>query len=122
MRSFSILIAVFIIGFIIWWFFIREVNDTELAKADQNKQKAQIVIQGGYSPSTLVLQKGIPAEVEFLQKDSTACLAEVRSAELALDKKIAPGEKVTIKVPTDQAGEYNYSCGMNMFHGKVVVK
>ncbi|MCZ3621316.1 cupredoxin domain-containing protein [Lactobacillus mulieris] len=122
MRSFSILIAVFIIGFIIWWFFIREVNDTELAKADQNKQKAQIVIQGGYSPSTLFLQKGIPAEVEFLQKDSTACLAEVRSAELALDKKIAPGEKVTIKVPTDQAGEYNYSCGMNMFHGKVVVK
>ena len=122
MRSFSILIAVFIIGFIIWWFFIREVHDTELAKADQNKQKAQIVIQGGYSPSTLFLQKGIPAEVEFLQKDSTACLAEVRSAELALDKKIAPGEKVTIKVPTDQAGEYNYSCGMNMFHGKVVVK
>ncbi|MDK6802778.1 cupredoxin domain-containing protein [Lactobacillus mulieris] len=122
MRSFSILIAVFIIGFIIWWFFIREVNDTALAKANQNKQKAQIVIQGGYSPSTLVLQKGIPAEVEFLQKDSTACLAEVRSAELALDKKIAPGEKVTIKVPTDQVGEYNYSCGMNMFHGKVVVK
>ncbi|MCF1783579.1 cupredoxin domain-containing protein [Lactobacillus mulieris] len=122
MRSFSILIAVFIIGFIIWWFFIREVNDTALAKANQNKQKAQIVIQGGYSPSTLVLQKGILAEVEFLQKDSTACLAEVRSAELALDKKIAPGEKVTIKVPTDQVGEYNYSCGMNMFHGKVVVK
>lgn len=122
MRSFSILIAVFIIGFIIWWFFIRKVKDTELAMADQNKQKAQIVIQGGYSPSTLVLQKGIPAEVEFLQKDATACWAEVRSAELALDKKIAPGEKVTIKVPTDQAGEYNYSCGMNMFHGKVVVK
>ena len=122
MRIISILIAILIIGFIIWWFFIRKVNDIEAAKTSKNKQKAQIIIQGAYSPSTLVLQKGIPAEVEFVQKDSTACLAEIKSGDLALDKKLAPGEKVSIKVPTDQIGEYNYSCGMNMFHGKVVVK
>jgi plastocyanin domain-containing protein len=57
MRIISILIAILIIGFIIWWFFIRKVNDIEAAKTSKNKQKAQIIIQGGYSPSTLVLQK-----------------------------------------------------------------
>lgn len=118
----SVIIAILLIVFIVWWFYFRQVDDTEEVEANNNLQKAQVVIQGGYSPSTLVLQKGIPAEVEFLQKDSTACLAEIKSAELALDQKIEPNERITVKVPTDQAGEFNYSCGMNMFHGKVVVK
>ncbi|HAB49639.1 MAG TPA: copper-binding protein, partial [Lactobacillus sp.] len=27
-----------------------------------------------------------------------------------------------IKIDTHKVGEFNYACGMNMFHGKVVVK
>ena len=28
----------------------------------------------------------------------------------------------TIDIPTDKKGTYNFACGMDMFHGKVVVK
>ena len=37
-------------------------------------------------------------------------------------EKLDGKKEVTIDVPTDKPGTYNYACGMDMFHGKVVVK
>ena len=46
---------------------------------------------------------------------------EVVFKELGIDEKLDGKKEVTVDIPTD-TGTYNYACGMDMFHGKVVVK
>lgn len=87
-----------------------------------NSQSATVVVNGGYSPATVVLKKGVPAKLNFDMKDHTACLSHVVFDKLGVNKDLTKQPVTTIDIPTDQAGEYNFACGMDMFHGKVVVK
>lgn len=63
-----------------------------------------------------------PAQLKFISSDNMGCMNEVVSKDLNFDEKLDGKKEVTIDVPTDKPGTYNYACGMDMFHGKVVVK
>ena len=85
-------------------------------------QVATVVVNGGYSPSTVVLKKGVSGSVKFEMRDSTACLSHIVFEQLGLNKDLTEQPTTTVEIPTDQAGEFNFACGMDMFHGKVIVK
>lgn len=116
------LISLVLIGAIIWWFFGQHSVASEQAVATDGHQSATIVVKGGYSPQTVVLKKGVPATIDFDLKDSTACLSHVVFDQLGIDRDLAKDGHAKIEIPTDQAGDLNFACGMDMFHGKVVVK
>lgn len=117
-----LVIAVLLIGTIIWWFFGKHEQAVETAQAQNNHQEATVVVKGGYSPETIILKKGVPATLNFKMKDSTACLSHVVFDELGVDRYLTKQKVTSINIPTDQAGDVDFACGMNMFHGKVVVK
>lgn len=117
-----IIVAVALIAGIVWWFFGKHEQSSEQAAVANDQQTATVVVQGGYSPEKVVLKKGIPATVNFNMKDSTACLSHVVFDKLGVNKDLTKQPVTSIKIPTDKAGEYNFACGMDMFHGKVVVK
>ncbi|BDR55928.1 cupredoxin domain-containing protein [Xylocopilactobacillus apis] len=85
-------------------------------------QKAKIVINKGYKPDTVKFNKSDPAEITFVQEDSSDCLRQVQSKDLNFQVELPVGSEKTISIKTDQAGEFNFSCGMNMFHGKVIIE
>lgn len=116
------IVALIIIAFIIWWFFGKHQEAVGSSAVTQNEQTATIVVNGGYSPSTIVLKKGIPATVDFDMQDNTACLSHVVFSKLGVDKDLTKQKITPVTIPTDQAGEYDFACGMDMFHGKVIVK
>ncbi|MDY3702897.1 MAG: cupredoxin domain-containing protein [Limosilactobacillus coleohominis] len=123
MQSTIILIlSLLLIGAIIWWFFGNHEEQAVAATKNAGHQTANIVVKGGYSPSTVVLKKGVPATLNFDMKDSTACLSHIVFDKLGIDRDLTKQAQTSIEIPTDQAGEIDFACGMNMFHGKVVVK
>ena len=111
-----------LIGFIVWWFFGKHKEATGSGTIVNDEQTATIVVNGGYSPSTVVLKKGIPAQVNFDMRDSTACLSHVVFEQLGVNKDLTKQKITTVNIPTDKTGTYNFACGMDMFHGKVIVK
>lgn len=115
-------VAILLIAFIIWWFFGKHEEQTEDAQIANNQQETTVVVDGGYSPSTLVLKKGVPAKINFQMNDSTACLSHVVFEKLGIDKDLTKQKMTQIEIPTDRAEEFDFACGMNMFHGKVIVK
>ncbi|GEO44829.1 cupredoxin domain-containing protein [Companilactobacillus alimentarius] len=85
-------------------------------------QKIAINVAGKYEPSVVNLKKGVPAELTFTRTKDQGCLDVVHSKDLDFETKLPLNEAQTVNVSTDKAGEYDFSCGMDMFHGKVVIK
>ncbi|WP_297815510.1 cupredoxin domain-containing protein [uncultured Lactobacillus sp.] len=118
----TLIVGLIAIGFIVWWFFGKHKEAVGQSTVVNDEQSARIVVKGGYSPSTVVLKKGVPAEVNFDMQDSTACLSHVVFEQLGVNEDLTKQKVTTVKIPTDKAATYNFACGMDMFHGKVIVK
>lgn len=89
------------------------------------EQTKKIVVNAdnhGYKPSTIKFRTGKPAKVKFIPTDNMGCMNEVVFKQLGIDKKLEAGKETSVDIPTDKAGEYDFACGMNMFHGKIVVR
>ena len=83
------------------------------------KQTKKVVVNAenhGYKPDTITFKQGKPAQLKFIPSDNMGCMNEVVFKDL--DSK----KDVIVNIPTDKPATYNWSCGMDMFHGKVVVK
>lgn len=104
-------------GFIYWFFFGKK---TEAYEARGNK--VDVVIDGGYKPSVIKLRKGIPSTISLFRKDPSTCLEEFILPDFKISKYLPLGEKIEIEITPTKAGEFPFHCGMNMFHGKVVVE
>ena len=114
--------AVLLIAAVVWWFFGSHKASKVEAVVNDSKQTATVVVDGGYKPQVVELKQGVSAEVVFDRKDPSGCLAQVVFPDFGVQADLPLGERYSIDIDTSKAGEYTYACGMNMFHGKVVVK
>lgn len=107
-----------IIGIIgTYWFFLGK-REKEVAVSNE----VDIVVEGGYSPEVISIPRGKTTKINFIRKDSTECLSEVVLGDFKIRKELPLNQKVTVEITPKKIGEFGYSCGMNMYHGKIVVR
>lgn len=104
------------IAFTYWFFLMRKGK--EIIVSDS----ADILVEGGYSPEIISIEKGKTTVLNFIRKDPSSCLEEVVLSDFGIRKKLPLNEKIAIEITPQKKGEFTYSCGMNMFHGKIIVK
>lgn len=75
--------------------------------------------QGFYDPTVIEAKAGVPLEISFGQ--GGGCLASVLIPAFNVNEDLTRGGAV-VKLPAMQPGEYEFSCGMRMVFGKIVVK
>lgn len=115
--KFIISAAGVVVTVFIWWFFLKKKN-REVAVFDS----VDIIVNGGYSPEVISLQKGKLVKLVFFRKDPSSCLEEVVFGDFHIRKHLPLNQKTTIEITPQKSGEFGYSCGMGMFHGKIIVK
>lgn len=101
----------------VYWFF--------LAKKEKEKaisESVDIIIDGGYSPEVISIPVGKLTKLNFIRKDPTECLEEVVLGDFKIRKTLPLNEKVTVEITPQEKGEFGYSCGMGMYHGKILVR
>lgn len=89
---------------------------------NQTKKVVVNAANHGYKPETVTFKQGKPAQLKFIPSDNMGCMNEVVFKKLGIDEKLDGQKEVTVDIPTDKPGIYEYACGMDMFHGRVVVK
>ncbi|ADN99728.1 cupredoxin domain-containing protein [Lactiplantibacillus plantarum] len=117
-----LLIGGLAIGFILWWFFGKHATTTVTASAVDDLQQVDVEVKGGYSPEQIVLKKGVPAVLNFTRKDASGCLDHVVFGDLGINQELPQNQVEAITIDTSKSGEYQWACGMDMFHGKLIIK
>jgi plastocyanin domain-containing protein len=115
-------ILVFIVSIVgivsTYWFFLRKEDKQVEAIGDE----VDITVEGGYKPASVVIPFGKTTKLNFFRKDSSSCLEEVVLGDFKIRKFLPLNEKVTLNITPQKKGEFGFSCGMGMFHGKLFVK
>jgi len=110
------------IGFILWWFFGKHQVTSAAAAVTNDRQSVDIEVSGGYSPESVVLKQGVPAVLNFTRKDASTCLDRVVFSDFGINQELPKNQAEAIEIDTSKPGEYEWACGMDMFHGKLIIK
>ncbi len=104
------------IGFVYWFFLMRKEKTVEASDS------IDITVEGGYKPEVIKVQNNITTKLNFIRKDPSTCLEEVVLSDFKIKKYLPLNQKTTIEITPKKVGEFPFSCGMNMFHGKLIVE
>lgn len=100
-----------------YWFFLGK-KEKEIQVSDS----VDIVVEGGYTPEAISIPKNKTTKINFIRKDSNSCLEEVILGDFKIKKYLPLNQKITVELTPKKTGEFTYSCAMNMYHGKIIVK
>lgn len=100
-----------------YWFFLMKKEEAVLVS-----NEVDIIVEGGYKPEVISIPKGKTTKIHFLRKDPSDCLEEVILGDFKIRKRLPLNQKVTIELTPQKTGEYRFECGMNMYHGKIIVR
>ena len=103
---------------LIYWFFFGKKEETAVAAGG----KVDVLVDGGYKPSVIKIKRGQKTTVSLLRKDPNTCLEEFILPDFKVSKFLPVGKSVSFEITPDKTGEFSFHCGMNMFHGKVIVE
>lgn len=123
------------IGWVFWYFFLADQGSAQAivpsggtpgggsgGAGDDAPQSATIVVQGGYSPSTIHVRAGEPVRLVFDRQESSSCSEEVVFPDFGMRKYLPANEQTTVIVTPPKAGTYEFTCGMSMLHGRLVAE
>jgi plastocyanin domain-containing protein len=104
------------IAFTYWFFLMRPENEVAVTS-----DSVDITVDGGYVPEVISITKGKTTKINFFRKDPSSCLEEVILSDFKIRKSLPLNKTVTIAITPQETGEFIFTCGMNMFHGKIRV-
>lgn len=85
-------------------------------------QEVRIVVQGGYEPAAFVVSGSRPVRLVFDRQETTGCSEEVVFPELGVRRYLASNERTVIELGRPAAGTYEFTCGMSMLRGRMIVE
>ncbi len=112
----STILGILFIGFTYWFFLMKK------EKAIAVKDSVDILVEGGYNPSTISVSRGKKIKLHFYRKDPSPCLEDVVIPDFKVRKQLPLHKTTTIEITPEKKGIFTISCGMNMFHGKIIVQ
>lgn len=110
-----------LIGLELWWFLLSKPK-SQKAQAKQGIQEITVTVDGGYEPSYVVVNAGQRVRLNFLRRDKSSCLEEVRLPDFHIAKDLPLNQVTPIEFVPDKPGTYTFTCGMNMFRGVIEVQ
>ncbi len=121
MNALVVLGGAALIGAIYWWFFQAGRKATS-ATVHAGIQEITVLVSGGFEPSTIKVHAGQPVRLLFDRRETNPCSEEIVIPAFGVKKFLPPNERTAVEFTPTTPGTYDFSCGMGMLHGRVVVE
>lgn len=109
------------IAFVLWYFFGE--GERAVAHSDgSGVQEIKVTVKGGYSPDVIVVEEGRPVRLDFYRDETASCSEQVVFGDFGIARDLPAYRTTAIEFTPEEAGEYTFTCGMNMLRGKLVVE
>lgn len=80
------------------------------------------ITEQGYVPVSVRLQRGVRTKIAFLRTTERTCGTEIVIPAYGINRPLPLNETVVVSFTPKRSGEVGFTCGMNMMHGKIVVR
>ena len=108
--------------FVVWYFFFGKRETKAATVNDSGIQEVAITVKGGYSPDIIEVAQGKPVRLKFYRDETSSCSEELIFSEFKLRRDLPAFETTVIDITPTKAGTFEFTCGMNMLRGKIVVR
>ena len=118
----GVLIAGVLLIVAILWYFFGERERTVAVATDAGVQQLKVTVKGGYSPDLIVVKQGRPVKLDFYRDETASCSEEVIFGDFGIARQLPAFKTTSIEFTPEKAGEFTFTCGMNMLRGTLVVE
>ncbi len=116
----AVLIGAIVLLLVIGWFFFAPRKATHATSEGKN-QSIEIIVKGGYSPDIIQATVGVPLNITFDRQESGSCTEKVIIPAFRIAADLPANRRTTVVFTPDTPGTYEFTCGMNMVHGKLII-
>ena len=116
------IVGLLVIGWIVWYFWLWKGEAVAAAVHAFGKQEVDVTVKGGYQPAAIVVKAGQPVRLNFTRREASTCGEEVLLPDFGKRAHLPENQTVSVEVVPDKPGEYAFTCGMNMYRGKLVAQ
>lgn len=110
------------IAWVNWYFFLAGRQAATATAGAGGVQEVTITVHGGYEPAEVRLRKGVPARLVFDRQETSGCSEEVVLPDFGIRRFLPAFQKTTVELTPEQAGSFEFTCGMSMLRGRLVVQ
>jgi plastocyanin domain-containing protein len=111
-----------LIALIAWFFWAPRAEGVQAALSSSGFQETLILVKGAYTPNVINVEHGKPVRLSFRREETAACSEKVLLPDFHRQAELPEGETIAVEFTPEQPGEYEFTCGMGMLRGKVVVR
>ena len=110
-----------LIAFVLWYFF-GEREATAAVVNEAGVQETDVTVKGGYSPDVIVVDRGRPVRLNFYREETSSCSEQVIIGDFGIARDLPAFKTTPVEFTPEKSGEFPFTCGMNMLHGKLIVQ
>ena len=116
------LVGLGLIAFIVWFFWLVRAKGVRAAVTSAGYQEQMVLVKGGYTPDVIVVEAGKPVRLNFVRQESVSCSEMVLLPAFNKSATLPEGQTVPVEFLPKDRGEFEFSCQMGMFRGKLIVE
>ena len=120
--GFVVLAGAAAIAWVNWYFFLAKRSAVTATAGTGGTQEVTITVQGGYEPAEVKVKQGLPVRLIFDRREDSSCSEEVVIPDFGIRKFLPAFQKTSVELTPEKVGAFDFTCGMSMLHGKLIVE
>ena len=109
------------IAWIVWYFWLWKGESVSAEIGAGGAQVVDVTVKGGYQPASIIAKAGRPLKLNFTRREASLCGEEVVLPDFGRRAHLPENMTVPVEIVPEKPGEYEFTCGMNMYRGKIIV-
>jgi len=104
-----------------WYFFLARTPAVAATEGSADAAEVVVAVRGGYAPATIQARVGRPLRLIFDRQEDASCSEEVVFPDFGIRTFLPAFQRTPVEIRPDRPGTYEFTCGMSMLRGRVVV-